>query len=261
MKKDKPFLVVLKLFENTEAYFEDRTTLQSRSLLLYQIIIITLLTFLYGMVMGSYHSILQSIVAGLKLTGLFFGTFIVCFPSIFIIQRVLGSKLGLKSMLVIVFSGLLMSSAIVVSFAPIVFFFQLTGNNYHFLQLLHVIIFLFSGFFGMKVMINALKFACEKKAIYPQIGLTVFKIWIFILAFVGIQLAWNLRPFLGDKNEGFQLFRKYEGNFYTAIIYSIQQLGSGNKNAEIQYPVKKELPEPNIKKPIDADSIKFLLED
>jgi hypothetical protein len=73
-------------------------------------------------------------------------------------------------------------------------------------------------------MIEALKFACEKKNTYPQIGVMVFRIWIIILAFVGIQLSWNLRPFLCEKNEEFKLFRKYEGNFYTAIIYSVQQL-------------------------------------
>jgi hypothetical protein len=75
-------------------------------------------------------------------------------------------------------------------------------------------------------MVNALKFACDKKSIYPQIGVSVFRIWVIILAFVGIQLAWNLRPFLNDKNEDFKLFRNYEGNFYTAIVYSIQQLGA-----------------------------------
>ncbi len=51
-------------------------------------------------------------------------------------------------------------------------------------------------------------------------------VWSVILAFVGTQLAWNLRPFLGDRDKGFSLFREYEGNFYTAIIYSFEQLAS-----------------------------------
>ncbi|MFC1734224.1 hypothetical protein ACFL6I_28305, partial [candidate division KSB1 bacterium] len=146
-------------------------------------------------------------------------------------------------MIIIVFSGFVLTSAMALSFSPIIIFFQITGSNYHFLQLLHVAIYIFSGIFGMRLMIDALKFACEKKDIYPQIGVTVFRIWIIILAFVGIQLAWNLRPFVCDKNEDFKLFRKYEGNFYTAIIYSVQQLGSKkniqNKdelNQSYQYP-------------------------
>ncbi len=73
-------------------------------------------------------------------------------------------------------------------------------------------------------MVDALKFACEQKAIYPQVGVTVFKVWIVILAFVSIQLSWNLRPFLANKTEEFKMFRNYEGNFYTAIVYSFEQL-------------------------------------
>jgi len=81
-------------------------------------------------------------------------------------------------------------------------------------------------------MVDALKYACENKDIYPKIGVIVFRIWIIILAFVGIQLAWNLRPFLCEKHEEFKIFRKYEGNFYTAIIYSVEQLVSPTANEE-----------------------------
>jgi hypothetical protein len=184
--------------------------------------------------MGSYHSFPQSFVAGLKVVFLFFCTIIICFPSFFVIQQVLGSKMTLRQMIIIILSGFVLTSAIAFSFSPIIILFQITGGNYHFLQLLHVAIFLFSGIFGMRLMVEALKFACEKKDIYPHIGVTVFRIWIIILAFVGIQLSWNLRPFLCNKNEDFKLFRKYEGNFYTAIVYSIQQLVSKNDGYPIE---------------------------
>ena len=82
----------------------------------------------------------------------------------------------------------------------------------------------------MKTIIDALKFSCEQKNIYPKIGVDVFRFWVVILAFVGIQLAWNLRPFLGDTGKPFKLFREYKGNFYTALIYSGQQLLQGNDN-------------------------------
>jgi hypothetical protein len=215
---------VFKIFQNTESYFDERDKEQSKKLIINQILIICAFTFFYGIVMGSYHSFIQSLTAGLKVVFLFLCTLLICFPSFFVIQQVLGSKMILRQMIIIVLSGFVLTSAIALSFSPIIIFFQVTGGNYHFLQLLHVAIFFFSGFFGMKLMIDALKFACEKKNTYPQVGVAVFRIWIIILAFVGIQLAWNLRPFLCDRNEDFKLFRKYEGNFYTAIIYSVQQL-------------------------------------
>jgi uncharacterized membrane protein len=226
MENSNGMMEVLKIFKNTESYFDERNKEQSNKLIFNQILIICAFTFLYGVVMGSYHSFIQSIVAGLKVTVLFLATLLICFPSLFVIQQVLGSKMNLRQMIIIVLSGFVLTSAIALSFAPIIILFQITGGNYHFLQLLHVTIFLFSGIFGMRLMIEALKFACEKKNTYPQIGVMVFRIWIIILAFVGIQLSWNLRPFLCEKNEEFKLFRKYEGNFYTAIIYSVQQLTS-----------------------------------
>jgi hypothetical protein len=230
MEKKIGLLEVFKIFQNTESFFDERNKEQSKKLIISQMITICVFTFLYGVVMGSYHSFLQSLVAGLKVTFLFLCAIIICFPSFFVIQQVLGSKMTLRQMMIIVLSGLVLTSAIALSFSPIIILFQITGGNYHFLQLLHVAIFIFSGIFGMRLMVEALKFACEKKDIYPRIGVTVFRIWIIILAFVGIQLAWNLRPFLCNKNEEFKLFRKYEGNFYTAIVYSIQQLASKNDN-------------------------------
>jgi len=223
---------VFKIFQNAESYFSERNKAVSNHLIIYQILVICAFTFLYGIVMGSYHSLIQSVSAGLKVTFLFLSALIICFPSFFVIQQVLGSKMTLRQMIIIVMSGFVLASSIAISFAPIVILFQITGGNYHFLQLLHVAIFLFAGIFGMRLMIEALKFACEKKDIYPKIGVTVFRIWIIILAFVGIQLAWNLRPFLCNKNEEFKLFRKYEGNFYTAIIYSVQQLASRNESPQ-----------------------------
>jgi hypothetical protein len=234
MKNKRGILEVFRVFQNAESYFDEKSNLPSGELIRNQLIVICLFTFLYGCVMGSYHSFLQSLVAGVKVTFLFLCSIIICFPSFFVIQQVLGSKMSFRQMIFIVLSGFTLTSAIALSFSPIVILFQVTGGNYHFLQLLHVGIFVFSGIFGMKLMVDSLKYACEKKEIYPHIGVTVFRIWIIILAFVGIQISWNLRPFLCNKNEEFKLFRKYEGNFYTAVVYSVRQLVSKGEEENVQ---------------------------
>ena len=53
-----------------------------------------------------------------------------------------------------------------------------------------------------------------------------------IFAFVGIQLSWNMRPFLGNKQMEFQLFRaETQGNFYQTVFSSVGELlGINNKN-------------------------------
>jgi hypothetical protein len=230
----KKIRVVFSVLQDKESFFAEIDSKQSNRLIFKQLLIICLFGFIYGLVMGSYHSTLQALDAGLKMMVLFITTLLICFPSFFIIQQVLGSKMSFRKMVGIVLSGFVLASTITLSFVPVIIFFQITGNNYHFLQLLHVVVFIFGGFFGMKLILEALKYACDKKNVYPQIGVMVFKVWIVILAFVGIQLSWNLRPFLGDKNEDFTLFRKYQGNFYTAIVYSFDQLISKHETEDAE---------------------------
>ncbi len=211
------------------------------------VIILIALTFSYGFVMGIYQNLLQAIAAGIKVTILFMGATLVCFPSFFIIQLILGSQLKLSQMLGMILIGFLLMMIIMVSFSPIVIFFIITGGQYHFVQLLHVVIYVFSGIFGMWIILSGLKYSCESKGIYPRIGVTILRIWIIILAFVSIQLAWNLRPFMGKKNEKFTWSRKYEGNFYTAIIYSIDQLAERNQMK--QYEKRRKDATPTLKSP------------
>jgi hypothetical protein len=217
----------LPTFQNREGYFEKLLKEpKSAGRLISLLAMLNLFSFLYGIVMGSFHSFYQAIAAGVKVAVMFDLAILICFPAFFIIQYVLGSKLGFGQMISIILSGFVLATSIMISFAPIVIFFLLTGSNYYFLELLHIAIFILSGLFGMKMVIDALKYSCEKQKIYPRIGVAVFRFWVVILAFVGIQLAWNLRPFLGDEGQPFKLFRSYEGNFYAAIIYSFKQLAA-----------------------------------
>jgi hypothetical protein len=173
---------------------------------------------------------LQAITTAIKIPFLLTITLLVCFPALFVIQTLLGSKLGLIQMASIILVGFALMMSIMFSFIPIIVVFLFTGSNYYFLHLLHIGVFLVAGIFGMKMIVDALKFSCEKKNVYPQIGVVIFRCWILIFVFVGIQIAWNLQPYLGDHDKQFKLFRKHEGNFYTAVIYSIKQLVNTQEN-------------------------------
>ncbi len=249
--------------QNREAFFKKITSDENVfRRLTNQYLLQTIFAFAYGLVMGSYHSFYQALAAGVKVAVLFNLALIICFPAFFIIQFILGSKLRVTQMISIILSGFVLTTAIMVSFAPIIIIFLLTGGNYYFLQLLHIAIFVLSGFFGMKTVVDALRYSCEEKNVYPQTGVVVFRFWVVILAFVGIQLAWNLRPFLGDRGEGFTWFRDYEGNFYTALIYSAKQLVEGeeapSKEPFSPAPASGSRP-PSIADSIPPDSILYYL--
>ncbi|MBX2841508.1 MAG: hypothetical protein KTR26_07035 [Flammeovirgaceae bacterium] len=230
----------LKVFKNHEDYFKTIGKLEKPGKwILGQFLTISLFIFIYGFIMGVYHSVFQGFSAGLKLWILFFSSILICFPSFYVIQLILGSQIKLKQVVIIILSGFVMTSSIMLSFSPIAIFFMITGNNYSFLKLLHVGIFIFSGVFGMKIIVEALMYSCEKENIYPKTGVTIFRVWIIVLAFVGIQLAWNLRPFLGDHDRPFEFVREQEGNFYTAIIHSVRDLVVGdNKKSYKPKPIQ-----------------------
>jgi hypothetical protein len=216
---------IFKVFQHGDDYFELLSDPEfSRKNLAQQILVIFIFSLLYGIMMGSYNGFLQSMVTGIKLPCLIFLSLLICFPALFVIQFMIGSTMTLRQMANIILSGFLVFSTIALSFAPIVLFFMLTSNNYAFLKLLHVIIFTFSGVFAVKTILSGLTFSCEKKNVYPRLGMTIFKIWIIIFAFVSSQLAWNLRPFVGSKDLPFQWFRERESNFYIAVIQSAVNL-------------------------------------
>jgi hypothetical protein len=52
----------------------------------------------------------------------------------------------------------------------------------------------------------------------------VLRLWILVYAFVGSQMAWTLRPFIGAPSMRFELFRQLGGNFYTNIFASIGEV-------------------------------------
>jgi hypothetical protein len=238
----KTELPIFKVFQHSEEYFEmlsDNTF--SRKYVFKQILFILLFTFIYGIVMGSYNGFLQSMVTGIKIPCLIFLSLLICFPALFVIQYMIGSTLTIYQMSNIILSGFFVFSTISLSFAPIVIFFMITSDNYSFIKLLHVAIFIFSGIFAIKTITEGLTFSCEKKNIYPKLGMKIFRIWVVILAFVSSQLAWNLRPFVGSRDLPQELFRTKQSNFYVAVMQSAANLF---KTSVEQVPeLKDKLPE------------------
>jgi hypothetical protein len=212
---------IFKAFQRSDDYFEILNDSEnSRKYLFTQLLYVVLFSFIYGVIMGSYNGVLQSLVTGIKMPCLIVLSLIICFPALYVVQSMIGSTMTITQMANIIFAGFFVFTTIALSFAPIIAFFMITSNSYSFLKLLHVAIFTFSGFFAIKTIVNGLKFSCEKKNIYPKLGMSIFKIWVVILAFVSSQLAWNLRPFVGSRDMPFELFRAREGNFYIAVIQS-----------------------------------------
>src|SRR6266700_4503244 len=217
------------LLSDRDRFFEEVVEgIGLRSKLRYAVVTIVALAGFFGMVAGAYSGPAQAVSAGVKLPFLFFATFAVCFPTFFVVQGLVGSRLRLLQVAVLVFGALALTCVLLAAFVPITAFFLVTGANYYFQHLLNIVIAGVAGLFGMYALHEGLSVVCEKRGVYPRKALTIMRAWVLLFGFVGIQLAWTLRPFLGDRNEPFRVFGTYQGNFYAAIIYAVNKLMAGD---------------------------------
>ncbi|MCD6595462.1 actin-binding WH2 domain-containing protein [bacterium] len=210
------------LLRNREKFFERIFNEEHLAKIIAQLFLISVILFaIYGFVMGIYNSPMQAFSSMVKVPILFYLSLLISYPALFVFNIILGSKLSIGQSMAMVLSAYVLIACILASFAPIALFFILIGSSYPFLRLLHVAIFGIAGIAGMVVLNQGFVLACEHHSIYPHQGIKVFQIWVIIFAFVGTQLAWNLRPYLGNKKFPFQFFRKQESNFYAHIFHTV----------------------------------------
>ena len=189
--------------------------------------IILVLSAVHGLCMGLSSGPLQMLASAIKVPMLYLVTLAVCFPMLYVVNVIMGSRLGFLQTLALILLAMALSAILLAACSPIAVFFAVTGSNYHFLKLLNVAIFAFSGAWGMLGLWRGLHGMCETSDLYPRQAVRILQIWIVIFAFVGTQMVWSLRPFIGTPDMGFQVFREQESNFYQGVWTSIAGLSSG----------------------------------
>jgi len=209
-------------------------------------IIISLSAF-YGLVMGTSSGIPagvpQMVSSAVKVPLLYLLTLVVCYPVLYVINVIMGSRLGFLQTLALILVAIALNAILLASCAPIVLFFTITGANYDFLKLLHVLILGFSGIWAMVGLWRGLVAMCETSNLYPKQAIRILQIWILVFGFVGTQMTWSLRPFVGTPNLEFQLLRVREGqtgNFYQAVGRSALNLVIPDRRGN---PPRKQTPE------------------
>src|SRR6266516_2404627 len=215
------------LLSDRERFFEDVVADTGlRAKLRYAALTIVGLAGFFGFVAGAYSGPAQALSAGIKLPFLFFATFAVCFPAFFVVQVLVGSRLRLLQVVVLVFGALALTSVLLAAFVPITLFFLVTGANYYFQHLLNIAIAGVAGLFGMYALHEGLSVVCEKRGVYPRKALTIMRAWAVLFAFVGIQLAWSLRPFLGDRDQPAQTPMTRDGHSLDNEILTIEEVAA-----------------------------------
>jgi hypothetical protein len=179
----------------------------------------------YGAVLGSTHSLIQALSSAVKLPLLFLATMLICIPTLYVFSVLFGSNQRLHQSMALVLSAITVMAVLMLSFASITLFFMLTTSGYQFFKLLNVFFFMVAGIISMLFLIHGMRAASTSAGDQGRIGrrLVLF-LWIWLYAFVGSQMAWTLRPFVGYPGSKFELIRELGGNFYADIFRSIGEL-------------------------------------
>ncbi len=188
--------------------------------------LISSLTFLalYGAVMGSTHSLWQALSSAVKLPVLFLATLFICAPSLYFFNVLFGSNQSLQQNVALILAAITVTAVILLSFAPITLFFLLTTSQYQFFKLLNVGFFVVAGLMGLMFLSQGMRIVSEVGTKGESSRRWVFILWMLLFAFVGSQLAWTIRPFIGAPSMSFELFRQLGGNFYTNIAASLGEI-------------------------------------
>jgi hypothetical protein len=220
------FAIVESILRSREAFFEEikrKLALggKIRSMLLASFVFLAL----YGAVMGASHSLPQAVSSAVKLPMLFLVTLIICTPSLHFFNVLFGSKQTIGQSLALILTAISTTSVLLVSFAPVTLFFLLTTSGYPFFKLLNVGFFGIAGFMGIRFLSEGiLKLTDGDDPQGVKARRYVFLLWAVLYGFVGSQMAWTLRPFIGYDNRPFIVFDQVGGNFYADVINSLNVL-------------------------------------
>ncbi|OQX24806.1 MAG: hypothetical protein BWK80_18890 [Desulfobacteraceae bacterium IS3] len=176
----------------------------------------------YGLFLGMFSGNLQIIASLIKVPILMFGTLLICLPVLYLLNTLIGYKLTLKQTLTLLVASAYMMSIILVGVSPILLLFIFITELKKFISLLNMLMFVLSGFFSLRfVLCRGMRYLTRRNGYRPKTF--VIRIWLLVYVIIGTQLAWILRPFIGEKGN-FVLFRKVEGNFFLALFNSISDL-------------------------------------
>ncbi|WP_435011217.1 hypothetical protein P12x_002518 [Tundrisphaera lichenicola] len=160
---------------------------------------------IYGGVMGTFGGRSGQVAfSAIKVPLLLLATVGLSLPSYFILNTLLGVRSDFAAAWRAVLASQAGLTIILVSLAPITAFWYASFGDYRAAILFNALIFaVASG--GAQVLL--------RRSYRPLIARDprhrwLLRIWLILYAFVGIQMGWSLRPFIGDPAQPVRFFRE-----------------------------------------------------
>lgn len=175
---------------------------------------------LYGGVMGSFCGPqgvrpLSMLFSALKVPLLLTATFVISLPSYFIINTLLGLRADFRQALRSLMAAQAGMTVVLASLGPLTILWYASSTDYPVSVLFNGILFAVATF-GAHGLLRKLYAPLVRRDERHRWGLAA---WLITYSFVGVQMGWMLRPFIGDPGMPVTFFRSGAwGNAYVAVI-------------------------------------------
>ncbi len=190
------------------------------------ILLMIVFGFLYGAVMGSFGGVTgerfwQVVYSAVKVPMLLSLTFAISLPSFFVINTILGLRDDFAKSLRALVATQAALTVVLASFAPFTALWYASSADYQAALLFNTLIF---GSASVTAQLLLLRLYRPLIASNPRHRVMV-RLWLVIYAFVGIQMGWVLRPFIGSPNAATTFFRQEAwGNAYVEVAHIIMRV-------------------------------------
>lgn len=190
-----------------------------------------------------------------KMPLLLFFTSAVTIPSLYVFGALRGLRFSAREFAAMLMVAHTILAAVLGSLAPVVAFFALTTISYSFMVVLTVLACAIAGVLGVRAFVRAMNepppevlaaaaaAAAESGVQLPgedaprgmfsrpaHVDKNVWQLlgwWVALYVFVGIQMGWILRPFIGSPDLPFILFRGKAGSMIESTLHHLRVLFGG----------------------------------
>jgi len=163
----------------------------------------------YGAVMGLFGGVLGErllmvLYSALKVPLLLLATFLLGLPSFFVLNSLLGLRRDFAEAVRALMAAQAALAILLASLAPLTALWYASSANYSAATLFNAVMFAVASF-GAQGLLRG--YYAPLIARNPRHRWMLWT-WLVLYAFVGIQMAWMLRPFVGDPDLPVQFFRE-----------------------------------------------------
>jgi hypothetical protein len=164
---------------------------------------------------------LQVLYSACKVPLLLLGTFLLSLPSFAVINTLFGLRRDLGEAIRAVVAAQAGVATVLASLAPFTLLWYVSAVSYQVAILFNAAMFTIASLAGQRLL---------RRYYQPLIARNrrhrvLLRTWIVVYAFVGIQMGWMFRPFIGSPNTPVQFFREETwGNAYVIVARLLWQV-------------------------------------